>query len=359
MFFYIYRIMKYKVLIIVVFLNIIIGIAAFTLRPIKINYDSQIERITFTVPPNFPKPKYAPLKSPVTPEEFKLGRILFYDPLLSMDQSISCANCHQSFAAFANIDQPVSHGIKQCAGTRNAPALFNLAWQDDFMWDGRINQLELTPLNAITNACEMANDLNTIISRLQRVPAYPVLFKKAFGDNAINSTNIAKALTQFMMMLVSANSKYDKHKRREPGGAFTVSEQRGYALFKQYCSTCHQEPLFSDNTFRNNGLELISSDYGRGKLTDRKEDFGKFRVPTLRNIEATSPYMHNGSLLTLNDVLLHYAKETQPNRNLDPHLSKYSRLGIPISAKDRLNIIAFLKTLTDKTFINDRRFQIP
>jgi len=351
--------MKYKLLIIGIIINAIIGITAYTLRPVKINYYGPSENISFAVPTNFPKPKYSFLENSISPNGYRLGKILFYDPLLSMDQSISCANCHQSFAAFADVNQSVSRGIKQCAGSRNAPALLNLAWQENFMWDGRIKQLESTALNAITNPCEMANDMNTITSRLQMVPAYPALFKNAFGDSTINSVNVTKALTQFMVMLVSANSKYDKHMRGEAGGVLTSNEQKGYALFKKNCSTCHTEPLFSDNTFRNTGLDAGSYERGRESFTHRKEDFGKFRVPTLRNVELTAPYMHNGGLSTLQSVLSHYANGVQPNPNLDPQLNKDGRLGISLSIAEQISIIAFLKTLSDKTFVNDKRLQLP
>jgi cytochrome c peroxidase len=351
--------MKKKLIIIIVLINVIICYFAFNLKPTHVNFDAKEENIELKVPSNFPQPAYDLKGNRLTPSGFKLGRILFYDRQLSLDQSISCGSCHQSNAAFANFERPLSRGIKGCTGTRNAPALFNLAWQMEFMWDGRLDQLDLTSHNAVTNPCEMANEINQVRARLQDLPMYPPLFRKAFGDSTITSKNMMKALAQFMAAMVSSNSKYDKHFRNEKGGAFSKEEQSGYTLFKQKCGSCHQEPLFTDRNFRNNGLETRSTDKGRDSLTHRKRDLGKFKVPSLRNVEVSAPYMHDGHLASLEDVLAHYDHGVKANPNLDPELKKNGRLGISLNGQEQQQILAFLRTLTDKEFINDKRFQTP
>lgn len=321
----------------------------------KMNNDK--DSIRFVVPPNFPKPVYDFKNNTLTAPGFLLGRHLFYDPLLSKDSSIACSNCHQSFAAFANLDHPVSHGVDYCLGTRNAPALFNLAWQKEFMWDGGVKHIEFSPLNAITSPCEMVSSLDTIAYRLKQSPVYPKMFTEAFGNTEINSQKILRALAQFLAMLVSANSKYDRHIRQEPGGNFNDEEIAGYVLYKQHCSACHTEPLFTDLSYRSNGLDEISEDPGRDTITNNEGDRGKFRVPSLRNVELTSPYMHDGRFVTLTEVLQHYNAGVKRNKNLDSLLQKNKALGIALNASQQNQLIAFLKTLTDTLFINDKRFQ--
>ena len=351
--------MKAKGIVFLVLLGFITVCTAFNYGFKGINYGITADSVRFAVPANFPKPIYDFKDNPVTSNGFKLGRILFYDPIISKDKSISCANCHQSFAAFANLDHAVSHGVDECLGTRNAPPLFNLAWQKEFMWDGGVHHIEVSPMNAMTNPCEMATDLNTVVSRLRETKTYSSLFKAAFGTTEINSQRTFRALAQFTSMLVSANSKYDKYIRKEKGGDFTEEETAGYALFKQKCSTCHQEPLFTDLAYRSNGLDLKSDDIGRDSITHLETDRGKFRVPSLRNIELTSPYMHDGRFETLKEVLAHYNSGVKPTANLDPLLHQNNVYGIRLTILEQSQLIAFLKTLTDRDFVNDKRFQAP
>ena len=351
--------MKAKVIVFLVLLTFIVICTAFNYGFQGINYGVNPDSVRFAVPANFPKPIYDFKDNPVTSNGFKLGRILFYDPLLSKDKSISCANCHQSFAAFANLDHAVSHGVDECLGTRNAPPLFNLAWQKEFMWDGGVHHIEISPMNAMTNPCEMATDLNTIVNRLQETKIYGSLFKAAFGTDEINSQRVFRAMAQFTSMLVSANSKYDEYVRHEAGGIFTADEKAGYALFKSNCSTCHQEPLFTDLSYRNNGLDLKSEDIGRDSITHRETDRGEFRVPSLRNIELTSPYMHDGRFDDLKQVLEHYNSGVKNTANLDSELHKAGTLGLRLNTKEQSQLIAFFKTLTDTAFVNDKRFQAP
>ncbi|RDC57753.1 cytochrome-c peroxidase [Pedobacter chinensis] len=307
------------------------------------------KQITFSVPSNFTAPAYHFEDNKITNAGFALGKKLFYDARLSADKSVSCGSCHQQFAAFANLDHKVSHGVNNCQGKRNAPPLFNLAWQKAFFWDGGVKNIETSPLNAITDACEMGTDVETIINLLKNTSPYPQMFNKAFGSVEINSQRILKSITQFMAVLVSGNSKYDLVMRKENGASFNSLELAGYHLFKEKCSSCHAEPLFTDFSYRNNGLDLVSADEGRSHITGLATDFGTFRIPTLRNIEYTGPYMHDGRFYSLDEVLEHYNSGIKPSPNLDPLLKS----GIPLNSSEKEQIKAFLKTLTDNEFIKN------
>jgi len=308
--------------------------------------------ITFFIPANFPAPAYQFEQNKLSNAGFALGKKLFYDTRLSADKSVSCGSCHQQFAAFANLDHKVSHGVNNCQGKRNAPPLFNLAWQKAFFWDGGVKNLETSPLNAITDACEMGTDIQTIITFLKSTSPYPDMFKQAFGTEEINSQLLLKSLTQFTGVLISGNSKYDQVIRNEAGVSFTAEEQSGYTLFKEKCSSCHAEPFFTDFSYRNNGLDLVSSDEGRSHITGVQTDFGTFRIPSLRNIEYTGPYMHDGRFYSLDEVLEHYDSGIKANKNLDPSLKN----GLQLNGLEKTQIKAFLKTLTDNEFIKNKLY---
>lgn len=314
------------------------------------------EEVVFKQPANFPTPVYAFEGNQLTTEGFELGKKLFYDNALSVDNSVSCGSCHQPFAAFANVDHSVSHGVNDCLGTRNAPPMFNMVWQPDFMWDGGVHHIEISPLNALINPCEMGNDLSALVTKLNHTEPYPALFNKAFGTSTINSQLLLKALTQFMGMLVSASSKYDKFIRKEQGGEFTATEKAGYALFKARCASCHPEPLFTDFSYRSNGLDTYPADRGRDSITHNVADHGKFRVPSLRNVELSRPYMHDGRFYTLEEVLEHYNSGVKEHVNLDLELQKNGSRGISLTKTEQAEMLAFLKTLTDHEFIKDKRF---
>lgn len=321
------------------------------------NKDEQIApQIKFEQPANFPSPFYQFEGNPLTLKGFELGKKLFYDVRLSADKSVSCGSCHQQFAAFAHLDHNVSHGVNNCLGKRNAPVLFNLAWQKEFFWDGGAKNLEISPLNAISDPCEMATDVNTIVAFLNQTQPYPQMFKTAFGNATANSQNMLRALAQFMATMVSANSKYDKVMRNPAQNSFTTDELAGYELFKKNCSGCHSEPLFTDLSYRNTGLDLVSIDEGRKHITEQQNDLGKFRVPTLRNIELSGPYMHDGRFTSLAQVLEHYNSGVKPASNLDGMLQQDGKLGIALSPTQKQQIISFLKTLTDDEFINNKQF---
>ncbi len=306
------------------------------------------------VPKGWPKPRYDFNRNPLTEEGFQLGRHLFYDPIISRDSTISCQSCHLQQTGFTHVDHQLSHGIEGKIGTRNSMALINLAWNKDFMWDGGVNNLEVQPINPITNPLEMDESLDHVVNKLQKSEKYRILFTKAFGDDKVTSQRILKALAQFMVMLKSSNSKYDKVIRKEE--QFNSQEQQGYALFKTHCASCHKEPLFSDDRFEKNGLVIDETlnDLGRIKITNKPEDYLRFRTPTLRNIQFTFPYMHDGRFKTLTEVIKHYN-----SLGHDKSLPKELAEPMMLSDNDRVDLVAFLQTLTDKEFLFDKRFGFP
>ena len=310
--------------------------------------------VKFKNPKGFPAPVYDLKSNTPTPAGFILGRKLFYDPILSRDSSTSCASCHQRFAAFAHIDHPLSHGINGLIGIRNVPALQNLAWSSTFMWDGGVNHLDLQPIAPITNKVEMDESLEHLITKLESDPGYQSMFKKAFGGNKITSKQLLQALSQFLVLMISADSKYDKFMRGET--TLADNELKGLQSFRQRCSGCHPEPLFTNYTFKNIGLKADTAiaDSGRKRITGMENDYMKFKVPSLRNVEMTYPYMHDGRFRTLKDVMKHYSQGT-----LTAEADSLVKNNLGLSADEQENIIAFLKTLTDKTFLYDRRFSEP
>lgn len=311
--------------------------------------------LTFTVPDGWPQPLYNFEGNPITKEGFELGKKLFYDGILSKDGNFPCASCHQQFAAFATFDHPLSHGFDNQFTLRNAPGLFNMVWLPAMHWDGGINHIEVQPLAPITAPNEMAEDIANVVKKLQQHPEYPNHFKAAFGDATVTSERMLKALTQFVGMMVSANSKYDKVKRGEL--SFTADEQKGYEIFQAKCASCHTEPLFTDNSYRNTGLPLdpVLKDYGRMRITGNSADSLKFKVPSLRNLYLTFPYGHDGRFYAVRDVLDHYSHGVQDGPTVDPLVKNK----IPLSDADKFYLQYFLRTLTDSTFIADKRFGPP
>lgn len=309
--------------------------------------------LAFTIPAGFPKPTtdiFA--NNPLTQEGFELGRKLFYDGLLSADGNFPCASCHQQFASFATFDHDLSHGFNNQFTTRNAPPLFNLAWHKEFHWDGGIANLEVQPLAPIIAPNEMAETIENVVRKLNADTSYKRMFKQAFKTDRIDSRYMLKALSQFMGMMVSANSKYDKVKRGDL--SFTGAEQRGYDVFKQNCASCHAEPLFTDLSYRNTGLSLNPSlnDVGRMRITNRSADSLKFKVPSLRNIFHTAPYGHDGRFYSVGQVIDHYRSGVIDGPTTDPLLKNK----IHLDEYQKNDLIIFLRTLTDSTFIADKRF---
>ncbi len=311
--------------------------------------------VQLNIPNGFPKPLYNFSNNKLSPEVFALGRQLFYDPILSKDNTISCATCHQGFAAFAHIDHALSHGIDGKIGTRNVPALQNLIWKDTYMWDGSIRSLEKQPINPITNPIEMNETMEHVVQKLQNSQFYKIMFKKAFNDSFANTSSLLKALAQFNGLMISANSKYDQFVTGKT--TFSDAEKNGLNLFKANCSNCHKEPLFTDNSYRNNGMlpDTNLNDLGRYKVTSTLTDKYKFKVPSLRNVAMTFPYMHDGRFSRLREVLDHYTSPQKFTSNTDVSLFKIAKL----SENEKKDIIAFLLTLTDANFLKDKRFLDP
>jgi cytochrome c peroxidase len=231
----------------------------------------------------------------------------------------------------------------------------NLAWQKYFMWDGAVNNLDMQALAPISHPFEMGSSINEVVEKLNASEKYRKLFYNAYGDNTATGEKTLKAISQFMLTLVSANSKYDKVMRKESN--FTEQEANGYLLFKNNCASCHTEPLFTNGNFENNGLpmDLLLKDIGRMKVTSNKNDSLKFKVPSLRNIEYSYPYMHDGRFKKLSEVLNHYTNGIQPSKTLATQLKH----GIQLSSNEKVDIITFLLTLSDKEFVFNPKFQYP
>lgn len=309
-------------------------------------------------PTNFPDPIYDFTKNPLTYEGVILGKALFYDSRLSKNGTISCGFCHQPAFAFAHTDHVLSHGINDQIGPRNSPPLQNLAWSRHFFWDGGVVDLDLLPISPIQNPLEMGDSLANVLAKVNNDPVYKSRFKTAFGSDNVTSELFLKAISQFMLTLVSANSKYDKFIRKE-GVELTDQEANGLQLFTANCAACHSGPMFTDGQFRNNGLppnqNVLTPDQGRAGITLRDEDKNKFRVPSLRNITMTPHYMHDGRFRYLEQVLNHYANGVQDSPALDPLLKRNGQRGLQLTKQEQKDIIAFLYTLTDYDFLSNRQ----
>ncbi len=324
----------------------------------------QTLQVPNSLPSNFPKP--LPSNNPQTKEGIALGRKLFYDNILSVNNTQNCGSCHNQAFAFTDNGKALSRGIDGSIGDRNSMPLMNLLWNKTFFWDGRTATLEEQALQPIEDIREMKNSVDSVIKKLNEHPEYPALFYKAFGNGVVNRNNLGKAIAQFERTLISGNSRYDQI-LANPNDAdtFTAQELRGYLLFTNDnpktggdCIHCHTiGSTFSDYDFKNNGLDAVITDEGRKKVTSLQSDLGKFKTPSLRNISLTAPYMHDGRFATLEQVLDHYNKDFHQADNTDPVML--------VQSKNRLtknnikDIVAFLQTLTDSTFIHNKEFGKP
>lgn len=310
---------------------------------------------TLVIPQGLP-PMNIPTNNPLTVEGVALGKRLFYDAILSANNTQSCASCHLQDFGFTDPNQ-FSTGIDGIAGTRNAMPLINLGWQTKFFWDGGANGLESQVIGPITNPIEMHETMENVVAKLNAHVEYPGLFKAAFGNEEVSSQNIMRAIAQFERTLISGNSKYDQYMR---GETFLSSQElNGLSLFtdmeKGDCSHCHSlGSTFSDFEFRNTGLDSIPVDEGRYLITLNSSDRGKFKTPSLRNVELTAPFMHDGRFQTLLECVQHYNTGFRYSANLDPNLS--------LAVKGRMtqqemeDLVAFMKTLTDTEFVNNPAF---
>jgi cytochrome c peroxidase len=299
-----------------------------------------------------------PRDNPLTGEGVALGGKLFFDRRLSSNDRLSCAACHRPNDALSD-PRRFSRGVNGAIGTRNAPALENLAWKSSFFWDGRSPTLRDQVLQPIQNPVEMHDTLADVVAKVSADNNYPHLFAAAFGSPEITPDKIARALEQFLLVQVSFDSKYDRVMNGRTN--FTAQEQRGFELFNteydpyhgQYgadCFHCHGGPLFQSQNFANNGLDSVFYDMGRYKVTQRAGDGGKFSVPSLRNVAVTAPYMHDGRFRTLDEAVEHYCTGMKRSATLDPNLAKHPDGGVPLNADDKRALVAFLKTLTDEKF---------
>lgn len=310
--------------------------------------------LTITNPSNFPQPVYDFTVNPPTEAGFALGKKLFYDGRLAADGVVSCAFCHMQANAFTHHGHSLSHGVNNAVGTRNAPPLQNFAWQTAFMWDGAASHLDTQPLIPLLSDVEMAGDLSAIVDMMNRDGDYRRLFAKAFPGEAIDSEHMLKALGQFMVTLRSTDSRFDKYRRNEAGGALTDQELAGYATFQAKCASCHATDLQTDNSFRNNGLPVNPQlhDVGRYRVTEDPADRYRFKVPSLRNVAVTAPYMHDGRFYSLEAVLEHYNSGVVASPTLDPLLAGDTP-GIRLNTTEKANLVAFLQTLTDTHFLTN------
>ncbi|MCC3158169.1 cytochrome-c peroxidase [Hymenobacter sp. 15J16-1T3B] len=327
--------------------------------------------LTLATPQGFPAMAAMPADNPLTEQGVALGRMLFYEKKLSSDGTVSCGSCHQQSKAFTD-GRARALGVGGQQHARGSMALMNMAWSQDFTWDGAHTELEKQARVPLENPVEMHQSLATSVTKLQQTSNYPKLFGQAFGSSKITEENVLKALAQFERTLVSANSRYDQALRFER--SLTSTERQGQQLMGHAtafvrgaeCVHCHDPQLLfagPRHTFFNNGLDQPPfADPGRGGVTGVAFDQGMFKAPSLRNIALTAPYMHDGRFQTLEEVLDHYSDHVKVSANLDPQLinSPNDPSGrITLTALEKQKIIAFLHTLTDSTFITDPRFSDP
>ena len=318
----------------------------------------------------FPEPEIAN-DNPLTIQGVELGRMLFYDPQLSKDGSQSCSSCHLQEHGFSDPEQ-FSLGVEGQRGGRHAMAVVNLAWNtNEFFWDGRSHLLRDQVILPIQDPLEMNETLQNVLDKLNADQRYRDQFIRAFGDDEITVDRIALALEQFCNSIVSVESKYDQYLRGE--ATLTASEERGRELFfAEYnpffpdisgadCQHCHSGKNFENDEYMNNGLddEADFTDLGRFDVTNDPADRAKFKVPTLRNIEMTAPYMHDGRFATLEEVVDHYNSGIHPSSTLDITLENTRGTGLMLDAQDKADLVAFLKTFTDQNTLTDPKYSSP
>lgn len=299
------------------------------------------------IPDGFPDIDF-PLDNAFTNERWELGKKLFNDPILSIDSSISCATCHKPQFAFSD-NQPTSNGVFDRKGTRNSPSLANLAYAPYFIREGSVPTLEMQVLVPIQEHNEFNSNIVDLSKRLQNIPAYVELAKIGY-DRAPDPFVITRAIATFERSLISGNSAYDQYLNGNTN-ALTQMEQEGLALFngpKANCISCHGGLFFTDYSFQNNGLYEIYADSGRMRFTGLASDRGLFKVPSLRNVGITAPYMFNGSISTLEEVIEHYNSGGKNHPNKSPFIVPLS-----LTAAEKASLVAFLRSLTDYEFIHN------
>jgi cytochrome c peroxidase len=294
-------------------------------------------------------PIFWPDENPFTPQKAELGKLLFFDKRLSSDGTISCATCHAPSMAFTD-RAPVSTGLKSQQGGRNAPTVINRAFSTLQFWDGRASSLEDQAKGPLANPIEMTLDDHPdiahhhVVERLQAVPGYVKRFEQAFGKTDFAIDQVAKAIATFERTVLSANSPYDRYQAGDQN-AMTAEQVRGMNIFfkKAACDSCHLGFNFTDGSYMNVGIGMDKPkpDFGRFLVTQKEEDKGAFKTPTLREIEHTFPYMHDGSLKTLEEVVEHYDKGGIPNPNLSPRMKL-----LHLTGQEKKELVSFLKALS-------------
>jgi len=311
----------------------------------------------FKMSRHFPMPDL-PTDNPIFTERVELGKELFFDPILSTNNTLSCVTCHNPKNAFSD-SRIQSTGTNSAKTRRHSMPLFNLAWKEAFFWDGRATTLREQVFHPILDPNEMGSSVDQVIEKLQAEPRYKELFAKAFNPGTITQEHIGLALENYLLTLVSYHSRFDEAMSGKT--ELTQEEKRGFELFMTEheprsnrfgadCFHCHGGALFTDNQFHNNGL-FPSRDLGKYEYTAKVSDRFKFATPSLRNIELTAPYMHDGSLATLEDVVAHYNSRIHNSETLDPNLAKHPPEGIQLSEADQRALVAFLKSLTDPQYL--------
>ena len=306
---------------------------------------------TLEVPPGFPSMEIPEDNQP-SQRRITLGKMLFFDKALSVDSSVSCGSCHFPQLAFSD-DKALSLGVNSIPGIRNAPSLGNIGYQKSFFRDGGVPTLEQQVLAPISDPNEMAFSVPGVVERMQQNPVYVNFSMKAYGRQP-DPFVLTRAIAAFERTLITGNSDFDKHYYQGVRNVLSDSEKRGLQLFmssRTNCSTCHSGFNFTDLSFRNNGLYEVYTDTGRKRITTFDEDYGKFKVASLRNVELTGPYMHDGSLNTLEEVVEHYNAGGQTNLYKDPLIRSLN-----LTLQEKEDIVNFLSTLTDQSFLTNPAF---
>lgn len=321
--------------------NLWIGAALVAAAPI-VFLTAQTKPASFVPPKGLP-PILWPKDNPYTPAKAELGRYLYFDKRISADGTLSCASCHHPKMAFTD-QAPVSTGIRGQKGGVSAPTVINRAFGMLQFWDGRAASLEAQAIGPMANPIEMGNTHPAVITTLKGIPGYQAMFKNVFGTTDITLDHVAMAIATFERTVLSGNSPYDKYKAGDKS-AMSAAQIRGLDVFvnKAKCDACHEGANFTLNSFHNLGVgqDKPQPDPGRFAVTKNPADFGQFKTPTLREIEHTFPYMHDGSLKTLEDVVEFYDKGGIANKNLDERLVKLN-----LTARDKSDLVAFMKALS-------------
>lgn len=315
----------------------------------------------------------APAHNPGTRAGVELGRRLFYDPRLSGNDQVACATCHRQALAFSDGVALATHGASGRALLRHAPSLANTAWAPGLFWDGGAKNLESLVFAPLGHPDEMAQDLRQLPAELAQQPMYPPLFRAAFGTDSITVALVARALAQFQRSILSFGSRYDHYARlarwqgttKAAEQVFSPGEHAGWLVFQAKCALCHQVPFFTDFSYRNNGLDSTFPDggegiyLGRSRISGDSADLGRFKVPSLRNVALTAPYMHDGRFATLAQVLDHYDGGMKESGSLEKNFLGNDRPGIPLSPLEKAQLLAFLNTLTDSSLVTNPAFASP